>query len=152
MNRLSLMAGVHRPEGWKTLDCIGGVDYLAAIPPLPREVKAIQWDEIELIHGINMLYPWDAERLLREIRDVLVPGGLLVMEQPDFDKMLMRPTRPVEWFFGDPGPQYPAHMCKWAYSPASLGKLVLDCGFSGYEVKPAQHHVPARDFRLEVRR
>ena len=76
MNKLMLLSGRTRREGWKTLDAKGSVDYLAIVPPLPEEVRAVKWDEIELIHGINVLYPWEAERLLREIAEVMAPGGV----------------------------------------------------------------------------
>ena len=151
MNRLILMAGSTRREGWKTLDCKGSVDYLATVPPLPDAVKAIRWDEIELIHGISQLYPWDAETLLREIRGVMTPGGLLVLEQPNFNALLLRPSRPVEWFFGDPTFKDPSHMVRWAYEPATLSELLSKCGFHNQELLPAQYHVPDRDFRIEAR-
>lgn len=149
---LSLMAGVHlstEPD-WCTHDCKGPHNFVCRVPPLSPQIRAIQWDVIEWIHGINALYPWDGEQLLREIREVMKPGGKLIIEAPDFDKMLLRPSRPVEWFFGDPGTKDPNNMAKWAYSPSSLGKLLLDCGYSRYEVKSAQTHIPERDFRIEA--
>ncbi len=148
MNRLSIMAGVtgHR-EGWKTLDCKPGADYVALVPPLPREVRSQQWDEIELIHGIGQLYPWDGEALLKEIRAILKPDGVLILEQPNF---VIASSEP-EWTYGDPGPRDPLHMVKWGYSPQSLCELLSFCGFTRQELKPAQYHVPARDFRIEAR-
>lgn len=147
MNRLMLMAGSTRREGWKTLDCKGGVDFLATVPPLPAEVAAVRWGEIEWIHGITQLYPWDAETLLREIREVLTPGGVLVLEQPNFHIA----SSEEHWTYGDPSFKDPLHMVKWGYSPQSLSALLSLCGFSRQELKPAQHHVPARDFRIEAR-
>lgn len=144
-----LAGGTIRP-GWKTLDAKGSVDYLATIPPLPAEVKAVRWDAIELIHGIASFYPWDADKLLREIRSVLSPDGVLVLEQPDFILALQQGGR-VEWLFGDPEPRDPLHMVKWSYTPESLSDLLWRCGFRRVEVKPAVHHIPARDFRIEAR-
>ena len=45
---------------------------LATIPPLPAEIHAVKWDEIELIHGIASFYPWEARQLLIQISEVLV--------------------------------------------------------------------------------
>ncbi len=155
MNRLSIMAGITgRREGWKTLDCKPGADYVALVPPLPREVRNQMWDEIELIHGIGQLYPWDGEALLKEIRTILKPDGVLILEQPDMSVAAAQVTsfRPkAEWIYGDPGPRDPLHMVKWGYSPQSLSELLSFCGFTRQELKPAQYHVPARDFRIEAR-
>ncbi len=153
MNRLSIMAGITgRREGWKTLDCKPGADYVALVPPLPREVRCQQWDEIELIHGICQLYPWDGEALLKEIRVILKPDGVLILEQPDITLVINDEAHVVvEWVYGDPTPKDPLHMVKWGYSPTSLSALLSFCGFTRQELKPAQYHVPARDFRIEAR-
>src|SRR5665213_1677681 len=148
-NRLMLMAGQTRRPGWKTLDSRGGVDFLCRIPPLPEAVRRDSWDEIELIHGIGQLYPWEAETLLRDIRDVLRPGALLVLEQPNFD--IICGSKSEAWIYGDPKPRDPLRMVKWGYSPYSLTRLLAFCGFTRIETQPAQHLVPARDFRIEAR-
>ena len=174
-----LLAGTTRREGWKTLDSKGSVDYLATVPPLPDAVKAVKWDEIELIHGINVLYPWEAEMLLREIREALTPDGLLVLEQPNFhiasaeegieikvsrgdlQRELENPAKAddiarfcrywVEWTYGDPRFSDPSHMVKWGYTPQSLSVSLSACGFTRQDLKAAQHHIPVRDFRIEAR-
>ena len=142
-----LCAGVTRRAGWKTLDASPerGADYIATIPPLPEEVKATKWDEIDWIHGIAALYPWQAEEALREIRGVLAPDGKLVLEQPDLSR-----CSTVEWIFGDPTSRDPLHMNRWGYTPISLTGLLLRLGFGRIEVLPAQHHHPERDFRVEA--
>jgi len=143
-------AGPHRREGWKTLDGdpVRGGDFVAMIPPLPDGVKAIQWDEIEWIHGVTSLYPWDAEQVLRELLDVLRPEGKLVLEQPDY----MKARDNVAHVFGDPDPQNPLIMNRWAYTPETLTALLQEVGFTRVEVLPARHHFPARDFRIEASR
>jgi hypothetical protein len=104
-----------------------------------------KWEEIELIHGITSFYPWEAETLLREIRQSLAPGGKLVLEQPDFRK-----CDRVEWIFGGPEFQEPLHMNRWAYSPNSLEALLREVGFEHCRQMEAQHHMPNRDFRIEA--
>lgn len=162
--KLLLCAGVHHPAGWKTHDATGG-DFQAVIPPLPPEIKAIEWDQIELIHGIEHFFPWQAKQLLAEIRQVLKPGGLLVLEQPDLEvcvrNLLAPETVPAPSFpgqfdiagiYGDPtqteGNPFMAH--KWGWTPKTLIAAVLDAGFSKAEVMPAHYHVPWRDFRVEA--
>jgi hypothetical protein len=142
-----LCAGLARREGWKTLDANPAYapDYLASIPPLPDVVRAELWQEIEWIHGITSLYPWDAATLLEEIRAVLVPGGKLVLEQPDLAK-----ADRTEWMFGDPSLRNPLHMNRWGYTPYSLAAALEQAGYPSIEILPAQHHLPARDFRIEA--
>jgi hypothetical protein len=147
-NRLMLCAGITRRDGWKTLDCKSGHDFIATIPPLPDAVKQTNWDEIEWVHGITSLYPWDGFAVLKEIRGVLSENGKLVLEQPDFRKAKDR----VEWLFGDWTLQEPLIMNKWSYSPESLTAQLKRAGYSRIEILPAQHHVPSRDFRVEVYR
>lgn len=152
MNRLMLCSGIFRREGWKTLDCnpVHHPDFVAKIPPLPQAVKALQWDEIEWIHGISTgIERWQVPDLLEQIRLSLraTPAGKLVLEQPDRDKC----DRP-EWMFGDPSLCDPNHMNRWAYTPTDLTLLLRQAGFSRVDVLPARHHVPARDFRVEAYR
>lgn len=155
MKRLMLCAGPVRREGWKTLDSNAafGPDYLATIPPLPASVTRQQWDEIEWIHGITSFYPWEAKQLLTDLRAVLVPGGKLVLEQPDASTVaaaVLTDPDLVRWFFGDPAFRNPAHMNKWAYSPETLYALLREAGFERIVQTAALHHEPARDFRLEA--
>lgn len=147
-NKLIVGTGIYAREGWKTLDAQKRphVDYVATIPPFPEAVKAIQWHEIEWVHGISSLYLWDAETAIKEIYRMLAPGGMLTLEQPDFRKTIVS----IKWVFGDPEPQDPFHMNKWAYTPDSLSVLLTEAGFSRIDVLPARHHVPARDFRVEA--
>jgi predicted SAM-dependent methyltransferase len=143
-----LCAGIFRREGWKTLDADprNRPDYLAAIPPLPEAVKGQRWEEIEWLHGITSFYPWDGAALLREIHDVLEPGGKLILEQPDFRKAIEKP----EWLFGDALLREPLLMNRWAYTPESLMTALRKADFQRVDLLPAMHHNPARDFRLEA--
>lgn len=149
MNRLMLCAGQFKREGWKTLDCKPGHDFVATLPHIPKEVSRIQWDEIEWVHGITSLHPWDGASVLEELRRCInEDGGKLVLEQPDFTKAQSR----VEWLFGDPLLKDADHMNKWAYTPESLTELLYRTGFSRVDILPAQHHLPSRDFRAEAYR
>lgn len=149
MNRLMIGPGQLRREGWKTLDADPnrGWDFVATIPPLPAAVKAIPWDEIEWIHGITSLYPWDGEQAVIEIFQVLAPGGRLTLEQPDFRQARAR----LEWVFGDAAEfKNPLLMNRWGYTPDSLTELLQRAGFAQIDILPARHHKPSRDFRVEA--
>lgn len=148
MNRLILCCGIHKRPGWKTLDANleHHPDFLATIPPLPREVREQFWDEVEWVHGITSVYPWEAREVLCCLYRYMRPGGKLVLEQPDFRKAVER----VDWLYGDPSLKDPLIMNKWAYTPDSLSAMVLECGFNRVEISEARHHMPDRDFRLEA--
>jgi hypothetical protein len=150
MKRLLLMSGIHHPEGWTTLDAnpANKPDIVATIPPLPPDVWLTKWDEIEWVHGITSLYPWDGERVLKELYwAVQRPDGVLVLEQCDYHHAHWT----IPHVFGDPEHREPLHMNRWAYTPDSLTEAVKAAGFTRVEILPAQHHVPSRDFRLEAR-
>lgn len=134
-------------EGWKTLDAVHPADFRCSIPPLPDAAK-VDLEEVELIHGIGSFYPWLAEALLREIYEALLPGGRLVLEQPDFDVVCR--NHDLMGIYGDPALKEQLHMNKWCHTPNSLRQLLLLVGFTNIEHKPAQHHNPARDFRMEA--
>lgn len=146
--RLMLCPGRHGTrEGWKTLDAVHPADFQCSIPPLPAAAK-VDLEEVELIHGIGSFYPWEAEALLREIYDALRPRGRLVLEQPDFDVVCRK--QDLMGIYGDPSLKEQLHMNRWAYTPHSLRQLLRSVGFENIEHKPAQHHDPMRDFRMEA--
>jgi hypothetical protein len=155
MRCLMLCSRAVKRVGWVTLDANSahGPDIMAKIPPLPLEVTGILWDAIELVHGITSFYPWEARALLREIRSILTPEGMLILEQPDARvaaRHLLENGDP-QWLFGDASLGDPLHMCRWAYTPESLLALVVASGFSRVSMLPAQHHLSSRDFRIEAR-
>jgi hypothetical protein len=150
MNRLMLGSGVFKREGWKTLDCNPAYnpDFLAEIPPFPAGVWSACWDEIEWIHGVTSLFPWQADEALTHLHEFLAPGGKLVLEQPNFRMAKER----VEWLFGDASLKQPMIMNRWAYTPESLTAALRKSGFQRVDILPAQHHLPERDFRVEAYR
>ena len=155
MKRLQIGCGQIRHEGWTRLDANPACspDILAAIPPLPQAVREQQWDEVEWIHGPNVLYPWDAARILAELRQVMAPEGTLALEQPDIRmsvKAFSENEEHIAWIFGDPGYEDPLLMVRWGYTPEMLASAVAAAGFTRIRIVPARSHVPARDFRLEA--
>ncbi len=135
MNKLMLLAGGIKREGWKTLDCNPDcrADIVATIPPLPEEVTSCKWDEVECIHGVNVIYPWETEAILSELFKVMAPDGLLVLEQPDIDKAIRRymdDRTLLRMVFGDPSTRDVPGMVRWGYTPDSLKDLVGRCGFT----------------------
>jgi len=165
--KLHLLSGSSPLPGYATLDADPAYDpdYLAHIPPLPSPVMRTAWDEIALIHGIEHLRLAEAMSLLPDLYAILVPGGKLILEQPNIIWCMqvilgLRP-RPQEAFpeqcglagiFGDPsygaGPM--THLS--GYWPESLTELLVRCGFEAQKIilLPAQFHRADRDFRIEA--
>lgn len=155
MNRL-MIGGTPR-DGWKLLDLNPEhtPDYWAHIPPIPVEVKAVQWDEVEWIHGPASLEPWELPLVLKDLRGVVAPEGVLVMETPDARHIARifaeNPTSNLRHVYGDPQHGDAAYMNRWAYTPETLANALHAAGFSRIGLLPAQHHLPSRDFRIEAR-
>lgn len=166
MNKLLLGSGDWHWDGWITVDANpdNSPDHLAIIPPLPPAVRAMQFQEIVASHFIEHLYRWDALLLLTECYEILLPGGVLTLEQPNLEyccKVLAGVIDPPEgrnreqfgyWgIFGAPnGNKWDGH--KAGYTPETLSDLLVQAGFerANIAVIPGQWHEPIRDFQLRV--
>ena len=126
-----------------------------------------EWSTIEMIHVIEHFFPWDALDVLRQVHQCLSPGGLLILEQPDISfaaRVLLGLQTPIPntmpgqcdmWaLYGDPRSCNPLYCHRWGYTPQTLSERLVSAGFreSAIQVLPARHHLPARDFRIEVRK
>jgi len=167
MSKLLLCCGPTRPTGFVRLDCNPAhkPDILASVPPLPPEVHAEKWDVIELIHGIEHFLTWRVDELLREIHDVLKPGGVLILEQPNLEaaaRVLLGLDPPqyrgvlesAMWpIYGDPAHEDEGYLHRWGWTPTTLVSRLRGVAFwSSVSVLPQQYHVYAmgRDFRVEA--
>lgn len=168
MKKLLLCCGPTRPPGFVRLDVNPEhePDILAAIPPLPADARG-PWDEIDLIHGIEHFWLWDAAPLLRECYDVLNPGGVLVLEQPNIAaaaRVFLGLDPPqykgilesAMWpLYGDPAHRDTGYMHRWGYTPETLPALLREVApWSSIKVLPQVYHAYAmgRDFRVEATR
>jgi hypothetical protein len=166
--RLLLCSGPAILEGFKTLDVNPDykTDYCAYLPPLPKEVIAVQWDEIYLIHGIEHFYYWEATELIRNIYEALVPGGFAVFEQPNIkiaaevflglrEPMTEQPEASgINALYGDPSYGNPYMSHRWGWTPDSLRKALVDGGFQPSNVRIgnglSRPFAGIRDFRIEA--
>ena len=165
--KLAIGSGKYGRQGWTTLDADpnSGAEIISTVPPLPHEVTSVKWQEIEMIHSLEHLYPWDAAQLLTEIRGVLVAGGRLTIELPDLAfaaAVLIGQKERIPgtvsgqcdmWpIYGDPNHRNPLYGHRWGYTPQTLRQALEAAGFDpeGISHLPAQHHVPVRDFRMEA--
>lgn len=167
MRKLLLGSGAWNWPDWTKIDADprSFADITHPLPPLPDVVRAQQWDVIMAVHFIEHLYKWDAKILIRQCYEVLAPGGMLILEQPDIAycaRVLLGLEEPPPggvpgqfdlWgFYGSPEDHNPLYGHHWGYTPASLTRMVVQAGFAPEHVtiQPAQYHQPVRDFRLEA--
>lgn len=62
-------------------------------------------DVIYCSHVLEHFYPYEVEDILIEVKRVLKPGGIFVVEMPDFARVSLLS---ILWFL--PEPRYPSHM------------------------------------------
>jgi hypothetical protein len=141
--------------------------------PKADERKAIQAldypdNSIERIEGymvLEHLSPRDALAFVRNAHRMLQPGGVLILECPDLEKMAR-----LTLIFGD-DPEYlelgafglrgvfgepTDHMTvgdyhKWGYTPSTAARLVRQGSFTKFTISDGLSHCfPLRDMRIEA--
>ncbi len=126
-------------------------------PDVIADLRALQFpndhaDELLSVHVIEHFYPWEAEGLLRHWKDVLKPGGQLILECPNIltaaEMLLKDPDRAARaegkdgqmamWpLYGDPAWMDPLMCHRWGYTPTTLVDLLKRCGFNNVRQEPA---------------
>lgn len=157
---LNLGSGLESLKGWVSLDAQGGDAAVNLLRPLPFGKGSV--DFVYLAHVLEHFYfPVEALGLLREIRRVLKPGGVLRVVVPDIRQCLLAYasgdraffTRRDEALFGKPrnvsllryflqyagawhGPDGQMIAHKYGYDLETLTELLTIAGFepvpSGY--------------------
>jgi hypothetical protein len=99
--KLNIGAGRYRLDSWVNIDVHPAelaMDIRWGLPGLPD--GAVQW--IVLIHMLEHLYfPGEADALMRELRRVLAPGGVVRIVVPDIEKCLRAYADGDSRFFDD---------------------------------------------------
>ena len=170
--RLHLGCGVKYIPGWINVDNHGKVDLHADITRLPYEDNFA--DQIMAIHVWEHIWLCESERVLTHWYAKLKPGGELILEMPDFRKVIQFAHEEMEKFdgedvsdgiwlkspkyhpfftifslFGDaPDPTRPEDLHKWGWTFKTLAPCFRKVGFSEIREEPAKYHFPQRDFRI----
>ncbi len=135
-----------------------------------KPIQKLDYPEnsVERIEGymvLEHLTPFDAKAFIKKAHKMLEPGGTLILEVPDLEKVcrlilafrddgeyLNTGAFGVRGFFGEPTD----HMTKgdyhkWGYTPGTLGQLLQEAGFSRWRVSDGVSHLyPLRDMRVEA--
>jgi predicted SAM-dependent methyltransferase len=91
-----------------------------------------------------------------EWRRVLKPGGVLVMEMPDLDKVrhlldspdIMDTNLALLGLYGDWSKKRPEMTHKWCYSAEMLTNLLKAAGYRKTMIHEPEFHVKRRDLRV----
>ena len=96
--RLNLGCGAKVLKGWVNVDVVsrGGANYQAVKgdkPDVEADIRDLPFDddyadEAMAIHVVEHFYIWDAVDVLKEWYRVLKPGGKMIIEVPDLDKVI----------------------------------------------------------------
>lgn len=141
--KLHLGCGKIRLEGFLNIDhrATSATDLECDIGQLPFDDNAAV--RIESYHVIEHLGRHEAVRAVREWYRVLKPGGVLVIECPDFDatcrEYLDGKADRIDNIFGLQRFEGDSH--RFGYNFARLQRLLTDCGFqSVVQQPPTDYH------------
>lgn len=159
--------------GDKILEGYINVDFTEARkgsrPDVIADLRALSFeqnyaDEILSIHVIEHFYPWETDALLNHWRNILKPGGVIVLECPNIltaaEMLLKEPDRAAKangkdgqlamWpLYGDPAWKDPLMCHRWGYTPTTLIDLLQSCGFRNVRREPAMFkQQDPRDMRI----
>lgn len=121
-------------------------------------------DVIAAIHVIEHFYVWEVPAVLSEWQRILKPGGVLILELPDMQKVAkylkacLDEGKPfwaqMSWWamWGDPRYQDPAMCHKWGYTKPMMKETLRDAGFVEIEMSEPRYHLKQRDMRVTARK
>lgn len=154
--RLNIGAGNKRPPGWISIDADGAADVTCDFTSIPLPDGCA--DEAMAIHVIEHVHRWEAPAVLREWMRLLVPGGRLILELPDFKKCCIAVANGAphqmgkQGIYGDHSSSNPLMMHKWGWTPDELSQVLREVGFIKIRECDPQFHGKRkhRDMRLEA--
>jgi len=150
--RLHLGCGVKRLPGFINIDRHDSpaTDYVGDITNLPIPPRSVQ--RIETYHVIEHIPQPAVRDTLRSWRRWLKPGGVLVIECPDFDAdvrdVLAGDTERMFSIFGRQ--RFPGDAHHWGYSVDTLSALLRDIGFAEIRSAPASDYHAASEPCIRV--
>jgi SAM-dependent methyltransferase len=165
--KLNLGCGSRFIDGWVNVDLVSRDSFneeqkkKGLEPDVVSDIRKLPFDdnyadEAMAIHVVEHFYVWEVPDLLKEWIRVLKPGGRLIIEVPDLEKVfryisegMKHPTFTMWPLYGDPSHRDPLMGHKWGYTPQSLAKMMAHVGLETLERHPAQFHLKEeRDMRI----
>lgn len=138
--KLHLGCGEQYKEGYVNIDAFSGVRadrYFDLSRPLDYEENSVE--EILAYHLIEHLPFGNINKILDSWYKVLKPGGKLILEFPDFDKLIKQYQESesyasLEWIFGTQDRMGQTHL--WGWNERRMIDLLRSTGFM--EVKSVE--------------
>lgn len=163
MGKIHLGCGNHHFDGYINVDsdATEQVDVVADVRSLPFKDNSVE--AVEAYHVLEHIPRQQVEATLREWLRVLIPGRMLILELPDFErncKDLLQAIRKQDWetadmnmmfiYGGDTPAPEDAH--RWGYNAIMLNMILTQAGFVWVEqTEPRNPHKhQAACFRLEA--
>lgn len=165
--KLNLGCGDKILEGYVNVDAAptragAKPDIVADITRLSEHFQLSSIDEILSVHVIEHFYFWEVHELLKSWKNLLKPGGLLILETPNLLSACVeilrdhRAALPGQlgqrgmWpLYGDPSWKDPLMCHKWLYTPQTLASVLHEVGFVDIKQMPAQFKLrEPRDMRI----
>lgn len=107
------------------------------------------------MHVFEHLWPWKVEEILARWYKILIPGGKLIMEMPDLNKILEHfKTKPLNMrmtlfaLYGGEQSERIEDLHKFCWNYETLAPLLEKVGFKCEEQR-ARFHIPERDFIIQ---
>jgi len=146
------------------------IDEFNPLADLQIPIQAIEYPEnsVDRIEGYMVLEHLsldDARSFLRNAHRMLKPGGILILEVPDLEKVsrlllvfgsdpeyLEKGAFGLRGIFGEPKPNMTiGDIHKWGYTPSFAARLMEEAGFIKFAITDGMSHCyPLRDMRLEA--
>lgn len=85
-NKLILCANTRQLPGYKHHDVqdLPGIDYVCDLFDLPSQIKGERFSEVQFTHALEHFPTKDTQKVLALLRDLLIDGGTLYLEVPNF--------------------------------------------------------------------
>lgn len=133
------------------------------LKPIPLEDSCTS--EILCIHMWEHFYRWCSDAVAKEFHRLLKPGGLLILELPDFYKCCLnvvenrqgkKPDQLQRWgIYGDPTTKDVFMSHPWGWFSGELMEFLAKHGFTDIQHLPTEYHNTGknyRDMRIEARK
>jgi len=161
--RVNIGCGSRILEGWVNVDLIqrDSIHGDERIPDVISDIRDMPFpeeyaDEAMAVHVLEHFYIWEAKDLMMEWIRILKPGGKLVIEVPDLDKVanyiaigIEDPSLTIFPLYGDPTYKDELMCHKWGYNYSSLSRLMEVVGLKDIERESAKFHFKdKRDLRV----
>lgn len=141
-SKLIVCAGERHKDGWLTHDVqpFDGTDIVCDFWELPKHVEAASITEMEFTHSLEHFPMAKTQDVLRLLHDLLIPGGELYIEVPNFywhaEQILVNPMdrQIVEYAFGGQLNEWDFHYN--GFTPWILTEDLQTAGFEIVDMQP----------------